>query len=116
LLAGDAAHVNNPIGGLGMNGGIHDVVNLAPKLADVWDGTADDDVLDLYTRQRRRAQQDFVQAQTIRNKRELEEKDPRVRAGNLEELKRVAETPARAREFLLNATLMSSLRTVAAVN
>jgi 3-(3-hydroxy-phenyl)propionate hydroxylase len=113
LLAGDAAHVNNPIGGLGMNGGIHDVVNLAPKLADVWHGIADDDALDLYSRQRRRAQHDFVQAQTIRNKRELEEKDPAVRRRNLDELKRVSESPARARDFLLSATLMSSLRTVA---
>ncbi len=33
LLAGDSAHVNNPIGGMGMNGGIHDAVNLAEKLA-----------------------------------------------------------------------------------
>ena len=43
LLAGDAAHVNNPIGGMGMNGGIHDAVNLAGKLADVWFGRADDE-------------------------------------------------------------------------
>ncbi len=33
LLAGDSAHVNNPIGGMGMNGGIHDGINLAGKLA-----------------------------------------------------------------------------------
>src|SRR6266581_4071595 len=36
LLAGDSAHVNNPIGGMGMNGGIHDAINLADKLAAVW--------------------------------------------------------------------------------
>ena len=29
LLAGDAAHVNNPIGGMGLNGGVQDAVNLA---------------------------------------------------------------------------------------
>ena len=40
LLAGDCAHVNNPIGGMGMNGGIHDAINLAEKLADVWFGRA----------------------------------------------------------------------------
>ena len=115
LLAGDAAHVNNPIGGLGMNGGIHDVVNLAPKLADVWHGAADDDVLDLYSRQRQRAQHGFVQAQTIRNKRELEERDPALRSRNLDGLRRVSESPARARDFLLSATLISSLRTIATV-
>ena len=40
LLAGDSAHVNNPIGGMGMNGGIHDAFNLAEKLAAVVNGAA----------------------------------------------------------------------------
>ncbi len=35
LLAGDAAHVNNPIGGMGLNGGIQDAANLSRKLARV---------------------------------------------------------------------------------
>src|SRR5262245_51662495 len=35
LLAGDAAHVNNPIGGMGLNGGIQDAVNLCDKLAAI---------------------------------------------------------------------------------
>ena len=52
VLAGDAAHVTPPTGGLGMNGGIHDAVNLADKLARVCHGESDD-LLDLYTRQRR---------------------------------------------------------------
>ena len=83
LLAGDCAHVNNPIGGMGMNGGIHDAVNLADKLADVWFGRADGGVLDRYTRQRRKAQVDYVQAQTIQNKKSLEEKDPMITAGSI---------------------------------
>jgi 3-(3-hydroxy-phenyl)propionate hydroxylase len=115
FVAGDSAHVNNPIGGMGLNGGIHDVINLAPKLADVWHGSGDEAMFDLYTRQRQKAQHDYVQAQTIRNKRELEEKDPVVRRKHLDELKKTAETPELARKFLLNATLIQSLRTVAAV-
>src|SRR5262249_42990382 len=55
LLAGDSAHVNNPIGGMGMNGGIHDGINLAEKLARVIHGEAGDELLDLYGRQRRHA-------------------------------------------------------------
>jgi len=46
LLAGDSAHVNNPIGGMGMNGGIHDAMNLTAKLADVWFGRAGPEVFD----------------------------------------------------------------------
>jgi len=72
LLAGDAAHVNNPIDGMGMNGGIHDAVNLADKLAYVLQGAAGQDLLDLYSRQRRHAAVAYVQAQTIANKRLME--------------------------------------------
>ena len=36
FLAGDAAHINNPLGGMGMNGGIHDAINLTSRLAEVW--------------------------------------------------------------------------------
>jgi 3-(3-hydroxy-phenyl)propionate hydroxylase len=116
LLAGDAAHVNNPIGGFGMNGGIHDVANLAPRLAEIWHGRLDDNDLDVYSRQRQKAQHDYVQAQTIRNKRELEEKDPATRRRHLDDLKRVSETPELARKFLLNATLIQSLQTVSGIN
>src|SRR3954462_4422655 len=52
LLAGDAAHINNPLGGMGMNGGIHDAFNLADTLAQIYAG-ADDGLLDRYERQRR---------------------------------------------------------------
>ena len=83
LLAGDSAHVNNPIGGMGMNGGIHDGVNLADKLARVIHGEAGDELLDLYSRQRRHAAVKFVQAQTIANKRLMEERDPAVRKTQL---------------------------------
>jgi 3-(3-hydroxy-phenyl)propionate hydroxylase len=115
LLAGDAAHVNNPIGGMGMNGGIHDAANLYERLARVWRGEADDAELDVYSRQRRKAQLDYVQQQTIRNKKQLEERDPALRRKHLEELKRTADTPRLARDFLLNATLINSVHAAAQV-
>ena len=74
LLAGDAAHVNNPLGGFGLNGGIQDAVNLAEKLAQVWHGAAPDSLLDLYDRQRRPVNIEYVQAMSIRNKRLIEER------------------------------------------
>jgi 3-(3-hydroxy-phenyl)propionate hydroxylase len=115
LLAGDAAHLNNPIGGMGMNGGIHDGLNLAAKLARVIRGEADADVLDLYSRQRRHAAVKYVQAQTIANKRLMEERDPAVRRKNFDELRRTADNPDTARAYMRRAALYDSLRDAAAV-
>ena len=61
-----------------MNGGIHDGINLADKLARVIHGEAGEELLDLYSRQRRHAAVKYVQAQTIANKRLMEERDPAV--------------------------------------
>jgi 3-(3-hydroxy-phenyl)propionate hydroxylase len=115
LLAGDSAHVNNPIGGMGMNGGIHDAVNLAGKLAAVIGGEADDSVLDLYDRQRRTAATEYIQAQTIANKRLLEERDPAVRKANFDALRRTAENDDTAKAYMRRAALVDSLATAAAV-
>jgi 3-(3-hydroxy-phenyl)propionate hydroxylase len=115
LLAGDSAHVNNPIGGMGMNGGMHDAFNLAEKLAAVIHGAAGDDMLDLYDRQRRHAAVTYIQAQTIANKRLMEERDPAVRARNFDELKRTAEDPESAKAYMRRAALLESLDSAAAV-
>jgi len=115
LLAGDAAHVNNPIGGMGMNGGIHDAISLAEKLGRVVRGEARDEALDLYDRQRRHAATEYVQAQTIANKRLLEERDGAVRAKKLDELRRTADDPQAARQYMRRAALLESLEHAAAV-
>ncbi len=110
ILAGDAAHVNSPIGAMGMNSGVHDAFNLADKLVAILRGEAGEDVLDRYERQRRHVAVQHTQAQTIRNKRLLAETDPSVRKRNQDELRRTAEDPVRARAFLLRASLIESLR------
>ncbi|HMA72802.1 MAG TPA: FAD-dependent monooxygenase [Xanthobacteraceae bacterium] len=110
ILAGDAAHVNSPIGAMGMNSGVHDAFNLADKLVRILRGEQDEDILDRYERQRRHVAIEHTQAQTIRNKRLLAEQDPAVRKRNQDELRRTAEDPARARQFLLQASLIESLR------
>jgi 3-(3-hydroxy-phenyl)propionate hydroxylase len=115
LLAGDAAHVNNPIGGMGMNGGIHDAVSLADKLARVIRHAAAEDALDLYSRQRRHAAVTYIQAQTIANKRLMEERDQSVRRANFAALRRTADDPAAARDYMRRAALIESLQQAAAV-
>jgi len=110
LLAGDAAHVNNPIGGMGLNGGIQDGVNLSAKLTGVLLGGESDRSLDLYNLQRRTVATEFVQEQSIANKKRLEESDAKTRQKNLQELARIAEDPARARQFLLRTSMIASQR------
>ena len=116
LLAGDAAHVNNPIGGMGLNGGIHDAVNLVEKLAKVWKGEGEADLLDRYTRQRHNAAVDYLQAQTIQNKRLLDERDPALRRKRLDALRRVGEDPKQSRAYMRRAALIESLESAAAVS
>ena len=115
LLAGDSAHVNNPIGGMGLNGGIHDAVNLASKLAPVWKGDAPADRLDLYSRQRHKASTDFTQAQTIANKKQLEEHDPEARKKRLDELRQIGEDKEKARAYMRRAQLIDSVKAAASI-
>jgi 3-(3-hydroxy-phenyl)propionate hydroxylase len=110
LIAGDAAHVNNPLGAMGLNGGIHDAANLYPKLAAVIRGEVSDAVLDRYVRQRRHVQIEFVQELSTRNKRLLEERDPKIKAERLAEVRRTGEDPTLAREFLLKSSMIASVR------
>jgi len=115
LLAGDAAHSNNPLGAFGLNSGIHDGANLIEKFVPYWRGEAGDAVLDLYARQRRTACVEHVQALSIRNKRTLEEKDPLVRRERFDELIHVSETPELARKYLLDSSMISGIRRAAEV-
>jgi 3-(3-hydroxy-phenyl)propionate hydroxylase len=115
LLVGDAAHVNNPLGALGLNGALHAAVNLVEKLGPVWRGEAEASLLDRYVRQRRHANVEFVQAQSIRNKELLQERDPAVRAERLAELRRTGSDRARAREFLLRSSMIASVRRAAEI-
>ncbi|HEY1542645.1 MAG TPA: FAD-dependent monooxygenase [Xanthobacteraceae bacterium] len=115
LLAGDSAHVNNPIGGMGMNGGIHDGINLADKLARVIHGEAGETLLDLYSRQRRHAAVKYVQAQTIANKKLMEERDLTARAAKFAELRRISEDPVAAKAYMRRAALLDSLADANAV-
>jgi len=115
LLAGDSAHINNPIGGMGLNGGIQDAANLAEKLTKVLLDDASDALLDLYSRQRRTVATEFVQEQSIANKKRLEARDEETRRRNLGELREMAADPARARQFLLRTSMIASQQRVAAM-
>jgi len=110
FLAGDAAHVNNPVGGLGLNCGIHDAVELAETLRLVASGEAGEELLDRYERRRRPLNIEYVQQQTVANKKRLEERDPKVRQANFDELRRTASDPRLHKQFLMRTSLIESVR------
>lgn len=115
LLCGDAAHINSPIGGLGMNTGVHDAVNLAEKMDRLLRGEVGMDVLDHYSRQRRHVALTHTKAQTMRNKQRLEETDPDARRRDRDEMRKTAQDPVRAKAFLMRTSLIDSVREAAAV-
>jgi 3-(3-hydroxy-phenyl)propionate hydroxylase len=110
FLAGDAAHLNNPLGGMGMNGGIHDAVNLCDKLSDVWHGKAPLEITERYNRQRRKVAIETVQEQSLRNRKMMAENDPVSRAAYHDELRRVVDNRETHKKFLMRSSMIQSLR------
>jgi 3-(3-hydroxy-phenyl)propionate hydroxylase len=110
LLVGDAAHVNHPAGGMGLNGGLHDAVNLTDRLARVWHGKADEREFDGYEVQRRPEAIDAIQKYTDRNFKNLQESDTDKRARILDGWRRMSVEPALAYQHLLETSMIDSLR------
>ncbi len=116
LLAGDAAHLNNPLGGFGMNSGIHDVWNLTTRLQEILLDRRDAaPALALYDRQRRSVATSFVQAQTIENKRLLEAANGDGRRGQERRMAAIARDPGQRRDYLLRQSMYESLAQEAAI-
>ena len=115
LLAGDSAHLNSPIGAMGMNSGIHDAGNLAENLIRVMHGEASDAVLDRYERQRRHVATTHVQTATIANKQNMEQRDPEKRQQYRDEMRRRADDPVLAKAYLMRTALIDSLRDAATI-
>ncbi len=113
FLAGDAAHINNPLGGMGMNGGIHDAVNLTDALTKVWNGKEDESILDRYDAQRRGVTMEAVQVQTVQNKRDLEASDAKGQAEFRERLRRTSSSREETRMFLKRVSMLASLERAA---
>jgi 3-(3-hydroxy-phenyl)propionate hydroxylase len=114
FLAGDAAHLNNPLGGMGMNGGIHDAINLTNKLAEVWRG-APLGLIKRYERQRRKVAIETVQAQALRNRGNLRDQDPAKRQAYYDDLRQTVEDLERHKAFVMRSSMIQSLRNLESV-
>ena len=109
FLAGDAAHVNNPLGGMGMNGGIHDAMNLVEKLKKVWHGGSLE-TMGRYERQRRKVAIETVQAQALRNRAILNTSDPEQRLAYYTELQKTVNDPIKHKAYVMRSSMITSLR------
>ena len=110
LLAGDAAHINNPLGGMGMNFGFHDAFNLSEKLAQVILDGASHNLFEVYDRQRRTVAQEYLQRQTIENKRNIEQKDRSQQAAFYDELRAIVADRDKLRTYLLRVAMIEGVR------
>ena len=115
ILAGDSAHLNNPLGGFGMNGGLHDAWNLAEKLDGIINHNKDKDLLDLYDRQRRTVMNDFIQKQSITNKKMIEETGDTKYSSEWMRMRNLHENENQRREYMLRQSMTQSLINEAAI-
>lgn len=113
-LAGDAAHLNSPNGGMGMNCGIHDAVNLADTLKRMWQGG--DQLLDLYDRQRRPVATTYVNEHADKNHRRMQVRNKEERRTILSEMQQVAADPDKAKAFLMRSSMIAGVREAAAID
>jgi 3-(3-hydroxy-phenyl)propionate hydroxylase len=111
LLAGDAAHINSPIGGVGLNSGIHDAMDAARRLARIARGATDVEAeLATYDRVRRQVAVEYVQADTQRNTDRLRESDEAVRRQHQDDMRAMAADPERARAYIRRVSLLESVQ------
>lgn len=117
ILIGDAAHLNNPLGGFGMNSGIHDAINLCDKLvAGLAAPNRRQELLGRFERQRRAVTRDFIQQQTIRNKQDMELGSAEAERRRREEMGQLVDDPGARRQFLLRQSMIQSVRDAAAID
>jgi len=114
-LAGDAAHLNSPSGGMGLNGGIHDAFELAAALTDMLRGGAPTDRLDLYDRKRRPIARDQIIAQADANRARMREKSPEARRQTLADLQAITSDRDRLYAYLLRSSMIEGLRQAARI-
>jgi 3-(3-hydroxy-phenyl)propionate hydroxylase len=112
-LAGDAAHINSPSGGMGMNGGLHDAHNLTEKLNEIFFNDNNKNyshLLDLYSRQRKPIAEQQIIKQADENRKRMTEKSHNMRKKYLDELRAITSDPIKCKDFLMKSSMFEGLR------
>jgi 3-(3-hydroxy-phenyl)propionate hydroxylase len=115
FLAGDAAHLNNPLGGFGMNSGIHDAFNLVGKMLPVLAGKESAVSLERYDRQRRRMTHDFTQQQTIQNMELMRGGQGEAHERQRQKMRDLVANAEQRRIYMLRQSMITSLQEAEAI-
>ncbi|WP_260928462.1 FAD-dependent oxidoreductase [Novosphingobium sp. 9] len=116
MLIGDSAHLNNPLGGFGMNSGIHDAFNLFDKLAPALIGNRDvDGGLALFERQRREVTHTFTQTQTKQNMEFIKGNQDNAHEARRQAMLAIKQDDVQRRQYMLRQAMFESLETAAAI-
>jgi 3-(3-hydroxy-phenyl)propionate hydroxylase len=110
ILAGDAAHLNSPMGGLGLNSGIHDATDLSKRLIRIVDGSDSQAELEKYSEVRQKVAVDYVKEISEKNTRVVKEKDAEYRLQLQKEMNELANDPVRAKQWILRSAMIASVR------
>ncbi len=114
VLMGDAAHINNPLGGMGMNGGVHDAVLLGASLAAVLRDDIGADRLADHAELRRKLAIDYVRRHTHDNAQSLAAPDGAARQRALDLMAARAADPDEARAYMLQASMINAVDAMSA--
>lgn len=113
-LVGDAAHVNNPLGGMGMNSGLHDGLLLVDPLVRAVRGEVGADAaLDTWAERRREVALNYVGKDTDANWSRVRESSPEQRAQVRESWRELERDADARRTYLRRASMLDSLEVVA---
>jgi len=115
MLVGDAAHLNNPLGGFGMNSGVHDAFNLFEKLEPVIKGQKSADTLALYDRQRRQVTHSFTQMQTKENMAFIKGGQDEAHKARRESMLAIKNNDEKRRSYMMRQAMFDSLAQAASI-
>ena len=101
---------------MGMNFGFHDAFNLTEKLNKIWFHEASEDLLDLYERQRKTVASEYLQTQTIENKKNLERKSQVDREKFFDELRNIVKDNVEQRKYLRRVAMIEGVERAASIS
>jgi 3-(3-hydroxy-phenyl)propionate hydroxylase len=111
VLAGDAAHLNSPMGGLGLNSGIHDASDLSKRLIRIIsEGANYEAEFEKYSEVRQKVAVEYVKEISEKNTRVVKEKDAEYRLQLQKDMNKVATNPVSAKQWLLRSAMIASVR------